>query len=132
VTGKAGKPAPDAIDIAVGARVRERRRAIRMSQFALANQLGVTFQQVQKYERGDNRVSASTLVRVAQALDTSVAALVGEDGARSERPMFRHLAMPGAFELLDSFAKIGDPEVRRAVLRLAKSLAKASERSNAA
>jgi hypothetical protein len=46
--------------------------------------------------------------------------------------MFRHLAMPGAFELLDSFAKIGDPEVRRAVLRLAKSLAKASERSNAA
>jgi transcriptional regulator with XRE-family HTH domain len=123
---------PDPIDIDVGARIRARRVFLGLSQTKLANALGLTFQQVQKYERGDNRVSASTLVRVAQALDTSVAALVGEDGARSERPMFRHLAMPGAFELLDSFAKIGDPEVRRAVLRLAKSLAKASERSNAA
>ena len=123
---------PDPIDIDVGARIRARRVFLGLSQTKLANALGLTFQQVQKYERGDNRVSASTLVRVAQALDTSVAALVGEDGARSERPMFRHLAMPGAFELLDSFAKIGDPEVRRAVLLLAKSLAKASERSNAA
>jgi len=123
---------PDPIDIDVGARIRARRVFLGLSQTKLANALGLTFQQVQKYERGDNRVSASTLVRVAQALDTSVAALVGEDGARSERPMFRHMAMPGAFELLDSFAKIGDPEVRRAVLRLAKSLAKASERSNAA
>ena len=123
---------PDPIDIDVGARIRARRVFLGLSQTKLANALGLTFQQVQKYERGDNRVSASTLVRVAQALDTSVAALVGEDGARSERPMFRHLAMPGAFELLDSFAKIGDPEVRRAVLRLAKSLAKASERSSAA
>ena len=123
---------PDPIDIDVGARIRARRVFLGLSQTKLANALGLTFQQVQKYERGDNRVSASTLVRVAQALDSSVSALVGEDGARSERPMFRHLAMPGAFELLDSFAKIGDPEVRRAVLRLAKSLAKASERSNAA
>jgi transcriptional regulator with XRE-family HTH domain len=123
---------PDPIDIDVGARIRARRVFLGLSQTKLANALGLTFQQVQKYERGDNRVSASTLVRVAQALDTSVSALVGEDGARSERPMFRHLAMPGAFELLDSFAKIGDPEVRRAVLRLAKTLAKASERSNAA
>jgi transcriptional regulator with XRE-family HTH domain len=123
---------PDPIDIDVGARIRARRVFLGLSQTKLANALRLTFQQVQKYERGDNRVSASTLVRVAQALDTSVAALVGEDGARSDRPMFRHLAMPGAFELLDSFAKIGDPEVRRAVLRLAKTLAKASERSNAA
>jgi transcriptional regulator with XRE-family HTH domain len=123
---------PDPIDIDVGARIRARRVFLGLSQTKLANALGLTFQQVQKYERGDNRVSASTLVRVAGALDTSVAALVGEDGARADKPMFRHLAMPGAFELLDSFAKIGDPEVRRAVLRLAKSLAKASERSNAA
>jgi transcriptional regulator with XRE-family HTH domain len=123
---------PDPIDIDVGARIRARRVFLGLSQTKLATALGLTFQQVQKYERGDNRVSASTLVRVAGALDTSVAALVGEDGARADKPMFRHLAMPGAFELLDSFAKIADPDVRRAVLRLAKSLAKASERSNAA
>ncbi len=123
---------PDPIDIDVGARIRARRVFLGLSQTKLATALGLTFQQVQKYERGDNRVSASTLVRVAGALDTSVAALVGEDGARTEKPMFRHLAMPGAFDLLDAFAKIADPEVRRAVVRLTKTLARAAERSNAA
>ena len=123
---------PDPIDIDVGARIRARRVFQGLSQTKLATALGLTFQQVQKYERGDNRVSASTLVRVAGALDTSVAALVGEDGARTEKPMFRHLAMPGAFDLLDAFAKIADPEVRRAVVRLTKTLARAAERSNAA
>jgi transcriptional regulator with XRE-family HTH domain len=123
---------PDPIDIDVGARIRARRVFLGLSQTKLATALGLTFQQVQKYERGDNRVSASTLVRVAGALDTSVAALVGEDGARTEKPMFRHLAMPGAFDLLDAFAKIADPEVRRAVVRLTKTLAKAADRSNAA
>ena len=123
---------PDPIDIDVGARIRARRVFLGLSQTKLATALGLTFQQVQKYERGDNRVSASTLVRVAGALDTSVAAMVGEDGARTEKPMFRHLAMPGAFDLLDAFAKIADPEVRRAVVRLTKTLAKAAARSNAA
>jgi transcriptional regulator with XRE-family HTH domain len=123
---------PDPIDIDVGARIRARRVFLGLSQTKLATALGLTFQQVQKYERGDNRVSASTLVRVAGALDTSVAALVGEDGARAEKPMFRHLAMPGAFDLLDAFAKIADPEVRRAVVRLTKTLARAADRSNAA
>ena len=123
---------PDPIDIDVGARIRARRVFLGLSQTKLATALGLTFQQVQKYERGDNRVSASTLVRVAGALDTSVAALVGEDGARTEKPMFRHLAMPGAFDLLDAFAKIANPEVRRAVVRLTKTLARAAERSNAA
>jgi transcriptional regulator with XRE-family HTH domain len=121
---------PDPIDVDVGARVRARRVFLGLSQTKLADALGLTFQQVQKYERGDNRVSASTLVRVARALDTSVAALVGEgDAAPSDAPMFRHLATPGAFGLLEAFVKIPDPEVRRAVIRLARSLAKASERS---
>jgi transcriptional regulator with XRE-family HTH domain len=123
---------PDPIDIDVGARIRARRVFLGLSQTKLANALGLTFQQVQKYERGDNRVSASTLVRVAGALDTSVSALVGEDAGRADKPMFRHLAMPGAFDLLDAFAKIPDPEVRRAVVRLTKSLAKSADRSHAA
>jgi transcriptional regulator with XRE-family HTH domain len=124
---------PDPIDVDVGARIRTRRVFLGLSQTKLADALGLTFQQVQKYERGDNRVSASTLVRVARALDTSVAALVGEgDAASSDGPMFRHLATPGAFDLLEAFVKIPDPEVRRAVIRLARSLAKASERSAAA
>jgi len=123
---------PDPIDIDVGARIRARRIFLGMSQTKLANALGLTFQQVQKYERGDNRVSASTLVRVGRTLDISVAALVGEDGGSSEGPMFRHLSTPGAFDLLDSFAHIPDPEVRRAMVRLAKTLTRTAERSNAA
>ena len=92
---------PDPIDVDVGARIRARRVFLGMSQTKLANALGLTFQQVQKYERGDNRVSASTLVRVGRALDISVATLVGEDGGSPEGPMFRHLSTPGAFDLLE-------------------------------
>jgi transcriptional regulator with XRE-family HTH domain len=123
---------PDPIDVDVGARIRARRVFLGMSQTKLANALGLTFQQVQKYERGDNRVSASTLVRVGKALDISVAALVGEDGGAPEGPMFRLLATAGAFDLLDSFARIPDAEVRRAMVRLAKTLARTAERADAA
>jgi transcriptional regulator with XRE-family HTH domain len=123
---------PDPIDVEVGARIRARRVFLGMSQTKLAVALGLTFQQVQKYERGDNRVSASTLVRVGKALDISVASLVGESGTSSEGPMFRHLSTPGAFDLLDSFARIQDSEVRRAMVRLAKTLVRSAERSDAA
>lgn len=68
----------DPIDAKIGARVRLRRKALHISQGALAEALGVSFQQVQKYERGANRISGSTLVRAASALGTSVADLVGE------------------------------------------------------
>ena len=56
----------------IGQRIRERRRAIRMSQDTLASALGLTFQQVQKYERGFNRVSASTLYEIARTLNVAV------------------------------------------------------------
>src|ERR1700761_9231535 len=71
---------PDPIDIEVGGRIRARRVALGISQTALAKALGLTFQQVQKYEKGANRVSASTLVRVAKELGVTVAFLVGEGG----------------------------------------------------
>ncbi|HEY3800894.1 MAG TPA: helix-turn-helix transcriptional regulator [Caulobacteraceae bacterium] len=73
-----GRDGPDPIDLAVGAAVRARREALGVSQTALAEALGLTFQQIQKYERGRNRISASALVRTAAALRTSVAVLVGE------------------------------------------------------
>src|SRR5580692_10140329 len=119
---------PDPIDIDVGARIRARRVFLGMSQTKLANALSLTFQQVQKYERGDNRVSASTLVRVARALETTVASLIGEQAAEAQPPMLRHLNAPGALDLLGAFVKIPDPEVRRAVVRLTRSLAKAADR----
>ena len=114
---------PDEIDVAVGARIRIRRRLLGWSQTQLANALGITFQQVQKYEKGANRVSASMLVKAAQALDTSVAALVGEDSsAPVETIIYAQLGTPGATELLAAFAKISDGEARRAVIKITQDL----------
>jgi transcriptional regulator with XRE-family HTH domain len=80
---------PDPIDVEVGARIRARRTTLGVSQTALAKSLGLTFQQVQKYEKGANRVSASTLVRVARELRVTVAFLVGEEGQVSSVPVSR-------------------------------------------
>jgi len=74
------------IDKAVGGRVRERRRVMRISQTALAAYLGVTFQQIQKYERGRNRISASMLVHIAEMLETTVSDLIGEAPAKRAAP----------------------------------------------
>ena len=110
---------PDPIDVAVGARIRIRRRWLGFSQTQLANSLGITFQQVQKYERGANRVSASMLVKIAAKLETTVAALVGEDGqAPVEAIIYAQLATPGATELLAAYAQIADGEARRALLTI--------------
>jgi len=115
---------PDPIDIAVGARIRLQRRMRDLSQIQLAQALGITFQQVQKYEKGTNRVSASMLVRAAAALETTVAALVGEDGQAAVEPTaMAQLATPGAVELLAAFAGIASGDVRRALLTAAHGLA---------
>ena len=123
---------PDPIDVAVGARVRIRRRWLGFSQTQLANALGITFQQVQKYERGANRVSASMLVKIAAKLETTVAALVGEDGqAPVEAIIYAQLATPGATELLAAYAQISDGEARRALLPITEGLVPARKRAAA-
>jgi len=111
---KPGKPAPDAIDVAVGNRVRERRRALGMSQGALAKALGVSFQQVQKYERGANRISSSRLVRTAAALELGVQDLL--DPEANELP-------PDAREMLKVFEKIEGERARQAVIAMARIIA---------
>ncbi|HEX3407009.1 MAG TPA: helix-turn-helix transcriptional regulator [Caulobacteraceae bacterium] len=123
---------PDPIDVAVGARIRIRRRWLGFSQTQLANALGITFQQVQKYERGANRVSASMLVKIASKLETTVAALVGEDGqAPVEAIIYAQLATPGATELLAAYAQISDGEARRALLTITEGLVPARKRAAA-
>jgi transcriptional regulator with XRE-family HTH domain len=120
----AANETPDPIDIEVGARIRVRRKYLSLSQSALAQALGLTFQQVQKYERGANRVSASMLVKIAAKLETTVGALVGEnDVDRHSHDVYQKLASPGALELLESYVKMPDPEARRAVVTLIKVLA---------
>jgi transcriptional regulator with XRE-family HTH domain len=66
---------PGAVDQFIGARIREGRLAINMSRADLADKLGVTFQQVQKYEKGANRVSAARLFEICEALDVSLASM---------------------------------------------------------
>lgn len=119
---------PDPIDIAVGHRIRVRRKWLGISQSTLADHLGVSFQQVQKYERGANRVSASMLVKIAQKLDTTVAELVGETATpQGDESLFEKLAVPGAVQLLDAFASVQQPALRTAILNLTRSLIEESE-----
>src|ERR1700710_234263 len=116
---------PDLLDVMVGAKIRIFRIHRGVSQADLAEQIGVTFQQVQKYERGINRVGASRLSRIATVLDVSISELFESPGdklADSTSP-FRLLAEPGALRLLKSYARTSDPCVRRAVIELAESTA---------
>jgi transcriptional regulator with XRE-family HTH domain len=113
-----------AMELSIGARLRARRRQLGFSQTDLAEKLGVSFQQVQKYERGSNRIAASTLIAAAEALSTSVSSLVGEDGAGREEDdeLFRALARPGAIEMLRAFNAIPDSRTRAALLTLAQEM----------
>jgi transcriptional regulator with XRE-family HTH domain len=119
----AANDSPDPIDVEVGARIRVRRKYLSLSQSALADALGLTFQQVQKYERGANRVSASMLVKIAAKLETTVGALVGEnDPDRHSHDVYQKLAAPGALELLESYSRMPDADARRAIVTLVKVL----------
>lgn len=114
---------PDPIDIEIGARIRLRRKTLGLSQGALAEQLAVSFQQVQKYERGANRVSGSTLVRVAASLETSVGALVGETANAVEvDDIVSTLLRSGAGQrLMGDAAKLG-PDSLRILANVARGL----------
>jgi transcriptional regulator with XRE-family HTH domain len=114
---------PDPLDIMVGAKIRIFRIHRRISQIDLAEQIGVTFQQVQKYEKGMNRVGASRLSRIATVLGVSIGELFespGDNLADSTSPL-RLLAEPGALRLLKAYARTSDPCARRAVVELAEA-----------
>lgn len=109
------------IDRAVAHLIRERRVAAGVSQSAMAAALGVTFQQVQKYEKGANRVSAGRLVVIAELLKINVLDLFPEPGSRERTPMpqvSRH-----AYGLAMAFDRIEDSETRRAIATLVVAVA---------
>jgi transcriptional regulator with XRE-family HTH domain len=118
-----GRSAP--LEVAIGARMRTRRRQLGLSQSDLAGRLGVSFQQVQKYERGANRVAASTLLSAARALGVTVGWMVGEDQSLepADEDVFRALSRPGALELLDAFNRIPEARSRQALVSLAREMA---------
>ena len=117
---------PDPMDIALGAAVRIRRRTIGMSQEALADQCGVSFQQIQKYENGTNRISFSRLVQISRALRCRVTDLMDVfDGADMETAedlnLLNRMRTPGALELLTGYEKLA-PDVRSSILNLVRTL----------
>ena len=118
----------DASDARVGRNIRALRLARNISQTALGAEIGVTFQQVQKYENGINRVGAGRLLRIAAALHVPVTALlIGASGAE-RRNMVSALAHAPPLRLVKAFRAIGDDDVRRSLVNLTECLARLVQR----
>ena len=125
---------PNPIDVHVGTRVRLRRQVMKMSQEKLGDQLGVTFQQVQKYERGANRVGASRLWKMSQVLDVPVGFFYdGLDQIGGSTEFAEGDQLPIVYDFINStdgvnlakaVSQIKSKAVRRQILELARSLAK--------
>jgi transcriptional regulator with XRE-family HTH domain len=122
---------PNPIDVRVGARLRLRRNMLGLSQEKLGEAIGLTFQQVQKYERAANRVSASKLFEIARALNASVGyfyeglAVGDELEPRAVPNLEAHaflLTAEGA-ELANLFPRLGRNRIRRKVLELVRAIA---------
>lgn len=126
---------PHPIDIHVGGRVRLRRTMVGMSQDKLAESLGLTFQQIQKYEKGVNRIGASRVFEISRILgvpiqffyddynaDTGQSYGFAESGPDDGAAMMELLNTPEGVQLCKHFASITDPKIRKRVLELVKSL----------
>src|ERR1700754_69370 len=134
----ASKGFPNPIDVHVGQRIRQRRTLLGMSQEKLAEAIGLTFQQVQKYERGANRVGASRLFDLARVLEVPVSFFfddIPEDVSQqsprmmvvgwAEEPEVPPDADPltkrETLELVRAYYRITDPQIRKRVFELAKA-----------
>ena len=113
------------LDEMVGARISMLRVNRGMSQTMFAERIGVTFQQVQEYERGASRVGASRLSQIASVLGVSVGELFESSGARSPglNSPHRLLAEPGALRVLKAYARTTSPRVRLRIAKLVDSIA---------
>ena len=134
-----GSRRPNPVDIHVGGRVRFRRMLLGMSQEKLGERLGLTFQQVQKYEKGVNRIGASRLFDLSQVLQVPIQFFyeeapgtldqsAGENGAgfadrSGESYIVEFLNTRDGLELNKAFVRIQDIKVRRAIVELVRSLA---------
>jgi len=129
---------PNPMDIHVGSRVRLRRMVIGMSQEKLGERMGLTFQQIQKYEKGTNRIGASRLYQLSQILDVPVqfffedaqtsmterasAGSAGFAESKTEAFLLDFLNSRDGLELNRAFVKITDPKVRKRVVELVRAL----------
>lgn len=117
--------APNPIDMEVGRRIRSRRLAKGISQTALGEPLGVTFQQVQKYEKGVNRVGAGRLQQIAEILDVPVSFFYGTtDGdSRDTKTVMGFIDTAHAVRLMRAYSKIESRKVQHAIVDLVERMA---------
>src|SRR6266516_3043310 len=128
-----GKKAPNPIDVNVGRRVRMRRRMLAMSQGKLGDALGLTFQQVQKYEKGTNRIGAGRLQEISHILQVPIAFFyedaldgtarrVSVEDARSLALLDDFISSPEGLRLVQSFMRIERADVRRRIVALVQEI----------
>ncbi len=140
VNEEKGSRRPNPVDIHVGSRVKFRRMLLGLSQERLGERLGLTFQQVQKYEKGVNRIGASRLFELSRVLGVSVSFFYDEAPEHMAQPLEMgsvqgfaempaesyasdFLSSREGLELNKAFARISDPKVRRTIVDLVRSLA---------
>ncbi len=128
------KKSPNPVDIHVGSRLRLRRMLVGLSQEKLGDSMELTFQQIQKYEKGVNRIGASRLFKLSQVLDvpvqfffegmpsTGIAANPGMAERDTDAFLYEFLNTRDGLELNRAFIKVGDSNVRRSVIDLVRSL----------
>ncbi len=130
----ANKKQPNPIDVHVGSRVRLRRMMLGMSQEKLGEHLGITFQQIQKYEKGTNRIGASRLQHIARVLSMPIsfffedapgasAASTGMAEPPSTNYVVDFLSSSEGIQLNRAFVRISDPKVRRRLIDLVRAFA---------
>src|SRR5690349_15987392 len=142
--GSPQKDIPNPIDVRVGARLRLRRNMLGLSQEKLGEAIGLTFQQVQKYERGANRIGASRLHDLSQVLDVPVSFFFDDTDPVRAPAIPAGFAEPAAeafdadplrrretVELVSAYYRIDDPALRRRLFALARALAVGAERPEA-
>jgi transcriptional regulator with XRE-family HTH domain len=110
-------------DQGVAERLRVARERAGVSQTALAKAVGVTFQQIQKYENGRNRISAGRLQHIARILDVPISVLMPDDVGEQNK-IEEFLALDGSGELVEAFVAIEDPHMRWAIINLAQAAAR--------
>ena len=140
-----GTGIPSPIDVHVGARLRQRRTLLGMNQTDLGDALGLTFQQVQKYERGTNRISASRLFYLCGVLDVPVefffddmptavaASSPAQSGGKAKKPPSYKpdpMAKRETLELVRAYYKITDPEIRKRLFEMTKTLGAAASKDS--
>lgn len=149
--GSSGDAGPNPVDVHVGKRLRLRRTMLGLSQEKLGEAIGLTFQQVQKYERGTNRIGCSRLFDLSRVLDVDISYFFDEmprdvanssparrQGGWSDRDQaaFEHQHDPmvkrETLELVRAYFKIEDESIRKRLFEITKALAMASRRTKAA